>query len=87
MEASYAGKVMVPAEIATFAPAVIATEFRIKSAAAVPADISTFRTPAEVVSVAQEAVPVASADTSSLIAFAVRTPAAATPKAVAESAR
>ena len=73
-------------EIATVAPAVMAVEFRIQSALAVPTDPSTIRVPPEVVNVHHVAVPVASAEASSAIAFAVRTPAAAAPKAVAESA-
>lgn len=77
---------MVPDEIATVAPAVIAVVFKMQSAAAVPTDPSTTRTPAEVTNVHQLAVPVASAEASSLMAFAVKTPAAAAPNAVADKA-
>ena len=50
-----------------------------------PHDISTIRTPADVVSVAHVCVPVDGADVSSLIAEKVRTPPEAAPAAVDDS--
>jgi hypothetical protein len=86
MGASYAAKVIVKLDTATLPPTVIDTEFKFKSAPEVPTEKSTMRVPAEVVSVPHVAVPVASAEASVVIAFAVKTPPEAAGAKVADKA-
>ena len=75
---------MVKLEHDTFAPDEIATEFRMILASAVPTDPSNIAVPIELVIRAHVAVLDATA-VPDVIALAVRTPAAAAPKAVALS--
>jgi hypothetical protein len=68
----------------TAAPAEIATEFKLRSLAEVPHSPWILEEPPEVSSRKNDAVPVASAVVSPVIALAVATPLLAAPKAVPE---